>query len=264
MMHESLPAKLRVLRARQGLTLIEAAEKLGIGRDTLSDLERGNRRPVMPTLAKIAKGYGVPVEDLLEEPVPLGKVPEVGRSEPAMESREYKEVKALDESRYRELALGFLRRMPSDAERIEHLARAAGILEGYVRRWVAELEYLTEKDIYPYGKGIETDYLFQGIANALQKSLLPYAVWVTTEGSKGASESELTASRRLLEGVKSMAGFVERARDTEEERQRRSDPGEVSRELGELERDLFEEGVRQEVRRGMAEIERMLAHTSTG
>src|SRR5215213_6112903 len=73
MMHGSLPAKLQVLRARQGLTLIEAAEKLGIGRDTLSDLERGNRHPVMPTLAKIAKGYGVPVEDLLGEPVVLGK-----------------------------------------------------------------------------------------------------------------------------------------------------------------------------------------------
>ncbi len=68
MVHGSLPRKLRVLRARQGLSLIEAAEKLGIGRDTLSDLERGNRHPVMPTLAKIAQGYGVPVEDLLEEP----------------------------------------------------------------------------------------------------------------------------------------------------------------------------------------------------
>jgi transcriptional regulator with XRE-family HTH domain len=73
MMHGSLPAKLQVLRARQGLTLIEAAEKIGIGRDTLSDLERGNRHPVMPTLAKIAQGYGVPVEDLLEEPVLAGK-----------------------------------------------------------------------------------------------------------------------------------------------------------------------------------------------
>jgi transcriptional regulator with XRE-family HTH domain len=74
MMHRSLPARLRVLRARRGLTLIDAAEKIGIGRDTLSDLERGNRHPVMPTLAKIAEGYGVPVEELLEEePVPLGE-----------------------------------------------------------------------------------------------------------------------------------------------------------------------------------------------
>jgi transcriptional regulator with XRE-family HTH domain len=85
MMHGSLPAKLRVLRARQGLTLIDAAEKIGIGRDTLSDLERGNRHPVMPTLAKIAEGYGVPVEELLEEePVAAGnsRAPqETGRSD---------------------------------------------------------------------------------------------------------------------------------------------------------------------------------------
>jgi transcriptional regulator with XRE-family HTH domain len=247
MTHESLPARLRVLRARQGLTLIEAAEKLGIGRDTLSDLERGNRRPVMPTLAKIAKGYGVPVEDLLEVPVPLGKVPEVGRSEPAMEWREYKEVKALDDSWYRELALGFLTRVPSAARRTEDLERAAGIVEGYVRRWDAELKYLIEKDIYPYGKGIETGYLFRGIANALQKSLVPYAVWITKERSEEVSESELAASRRLLDAVKSMDSFVEWTRD--KERQMRSDQGEV---------------LAAELESMLAELESMLAYASTG
>jgi len=53
--------------------LVEAAEKIGIGRDTLSELERGRRHPVMPTLSKIARGYGVQVEELLdleEEEVP--------------------------------------------------------------------------------------------------------------------------------------------------------------------------------------------------
>ncbi len=54
------------------MTLVEAAEQAGVGRDTLSDLERGRRHPVMPTLAKIAQGYGVPVEDLLEEPALAG------------------------------------------------------------------------------------------------------------------------------------------------------------------------------------------------
>ncbi len=53
--------------------MIEAAEQAGVGRDTLSDLERGRRHPVMPTLAKIARGYDVPVEDLLEEPALAGK-----------------------------------------------------------------------------------------------------------------------------------------------------------------------------------------------
>jgi transcriptional regulator with XRE-family HTH domain len=74
MMQESLAERLRVLRAQRGMTLLEAAAKTGVGRDTLSDLERGRRHPVMPTLAKIARGYGVPVEDLLGEPLlPLGE-----------------------------------------------------------------------------------------------------------------------------------------------------------------------------------------------
>ena len=78
MMHRSLPVKLRVLRAQQGLTLAEAAERIGIGRDTLSDLERGVRHPVLSTLAKIAEGYDVPVEDLLAseaEPALAGASP---------------------------------------------------------------------------------------------------------------------------------------------------------------------------------------------
>jgi transcriptional regulator with XRE-family HTH domain len=72
--------RLRVLRAERGLSLTEAAERAGIQRQTLALLERGERHPHDPTLAKIAKGYGVPVEELLEEPVPLAEAPrEAGR-----------------------------------------------------------------------------------------------------------------------------------------------------------------------------------------
>jgi len=245
----SFAERLRVLRAQRGLALTEAAGRIGIDRHTLRDLELGDRTPRYPTLTKIAEGYGVPVEDLLEEPVLVEKVdtPEAGRSEPATEWREYEEVKALDDSRYRELALDFLARMPSDAERIEDLARAAGILEGYVRRWVAELEYLIEKDIYPFGKGIETGHLFKGIANALQKSLMPYAVWITKERSEEVSKSELAASRRLLDAVKSMDSFVEWTRD--KERQMRSTQGEV---------------LAAELESMLAELQSMLAYESTG
>jgi transcriptional regulator with XRE-family HTH domain len=73
MMQGSLAESLRILRAQRGLTLTDAAERAGVTRDTLSDLERGKRHAYMPTLAKIAKGYGVPVEDLLEEPALAGK-----------------------------------------------------------------------------------------------------------------------------------------------------------------------------------------------
>jgi transcriptional regulator with XRE-family HTH domain len=71
----SLAEKLRVLRARKGLTLAEAAGRARITPDTLSELERGKRHAYTPTLHKIAEGYGVPVEELLEKPVPLGETP---------------------------------------------------------------------------------------------------------------------------------------------------------------------------------------------
>jgi transcriptional regulator with XRE-family HTH domain len=63
-----LAEKLRILRAHKGLSLLAASEQLGVDRHTLRDLELGRgRTPRYPTLAKIAQGYEVPVEDLLED-----------------------------------------------------------------------------------------------------------------------------------------------------------------------------------------------------
>jgi transcriptional regulator with XRE-family HTH domain len=75
MMQTSLGHKLRVLRAERGLTLREAASETGVAKETISDIERGVRHPHDVTLSKIAQGYGVPVEELLEEPVPLADAP---------------------------------------------------------------------------------------------------------------------------------------------------------------------------------------------
>jgi transcriptional regulator with XRE-family HTH domain len=82
-MQGSLASKLRVLRAQHGDTLAEASRKTGVDRGTLSNLERGVHAPYTPTLTKIARGYGVPVEELLEVPALPGKVgaPESGRPE---------------------------------------------------------------------------------------------------------------------------------------------------------------------------------------
>jgi hypothetical protein len=147
-------------------------------------------------------------------------------------------------------AQDFLAQVPSSARRTEDLERAAGILEGNVRRWSTELECLTEKDVYPYGKGIETDYIFQRIATALQtQGLEPYAVWVTKERSEEVSASELAGAARLLAAVKSMASFVGKARDTEQ--QMHADRGGVEQGLDEAER--------------LGALERLLAHVdSTG
>jgi transcriptional regulator with XRE-family HTH domain len=82
MKQESLAEKLRLLRAERGLTLVQASELTGVTRGTLSELESGKRVAYMPTLSKIAEGYGVDVRELLlEEPVgsPKGSAPSAGR-----------------------------------------------------------------------------------------------------------------------------------------------------------------------------------------
>ena len=66
-MQDTLARKLRVLRAERGLTLREAAQRTGVDKDTLSKLERGIRHPHDVTISRLAKGYDVPVEELLEE-----------------------------------------------------------------------------------------------------------------------------------------------------------------------------------------------------
>jgi transcriptional regulator with XRE-family HTH domain len=79
MKQESLARKLQLLRAERGLTLVQASALTGVTRGTLSELESGKRVAYMPTLSKIAEGYGVNVRELLlEEPVPLADAPAPG------------------------------------------------------------------------------------------------------------------------------------------------------------------------------------------
>jgi DNA-binding XRE family transcriptional regulator len=59
--------KLRDLRVERGLTQKQAAELARVTPETLSDLESGKRPPYMPTVTKIARAYGVPIEELVEE-----------------------------------------------------------------------------------------------------------------------------------------------------------------------------------------------------
>jgi transcriptional regulator with XRE-family HTH domain len=92
MMQGSLAERLRILRAREGLTLTEASERIGITRHTLSSLERGGQEPHYPTLAKIAKGYGVPVEELIEEPPLLDRALDAARRD---EEKQAKAVRRL-------------------------------------------------------------------------------------------------------------------------------------------------------------------------
>ena len=58
---------LRVLRERRGLTQKEAAELAEVSEVTLYRLESGKQTPYMPTVTKIARAYGVPLDELLLE-----------------------------------------------------------------------------------------------------------------------------------------------------------------------------------------------------
>jgi transcriptional regulator with XRE-family HTH domain len=67
MMPGPIALKLRVLREQRGLTPKEAAELANVSHLTLIRLESGKRDPYMPTVTKIARAYGVSVEELVEE-----------------------------------------------------------------------------------------------------------------------------------------------------------------------------------------------------
>jgi transcriptional regulator with XRE-family HTH domain len=60
-----LGANMRALRSEQGLTLDALAEKSGVSRAMLSDIERGAKSPTVRVLSQIAEGLGCPVSRLL-------------------------------------------------------------------------------------------------------------------------------------------------------------------------------------------------------
>jgi transcriptional regulator with XRE-family HTH domain len=156
MMETWLPHKLRTLRVRQGLTLVEAAKKTGVTRATLSELERGHRQPVAPTLVKIAEGYGVPVEELLEEPVPLAEAPEAGPTNQQgplpPSSREVPE----DGDGEGQRAVGIGQVGPET--RIEVLEQGwISPVKKRNERWRAEIAGWWRQGPYPYGRADEMD-----------------------------------------------------------------------------------------------------------
>ena len=65
-MPQPIAVKLRILREGRGLTQKEAAELANLSHRTLLRLESGKLPPYMPTITKIARAYGVPLEELVE------------------------------------------------------------------------------------------------------------------------------------------------------------------------------------------------------
>ena len=64
-MKDSIAQKVREKRKAVGITQAELAERAGVHRITISNLELGKNTPQFRNLEKVAKGLNVPVVDLL-------------------------------------------------------------------------------------------------------------------------------------------------------------------------------------------------------
>jgi transcriptional regulator with XRE-family HTH domain len=58
--------RLRLLRLKQGWTQVVMAEKVGIDRSYISDMERGKKNVCLPTLEILAQAFGITISQLLK------------------------------------------------------------------------------------------------------------------------------------------------------------------------------------------------------
>ena len=81
--------RIRDLREERGLTQREVARRAGLTPSGVGFIEHGQtRNPSAETVVAIARALGVPVKDLLEEPVPLGEASETGPASPQFEDEQ--------------------------------------------------------------------------------------------------------------------------------------------------------------------------------
>lgn len=63
-MAERVANKVLTFRTERGVTQEELAEKVGVSRQTIIAVERGNYTPSVLLAMKLARFFGVPVEEL--------------------------------------------------------------------------------------------------------------------------------------------------------------------------------------------------------
>ncbi|HEU4740731.1 MAG TPA: helix-turn-helix transcriptional regulator [Meiothermus sp.] len=64
---------LRVLRAERGWSQADLAERLDVSRQTVNTIETGKYDPSLPLAFKIARVFGLTIEDIFEDESPTSK-----------------------------------------------------------------------------------------------------------------------------------------------------------------------------------------------
>ncbi|MFC6591505.1 helix-turn-helix transcriptional regulator [Deinococcus lacus] len=59
--------RIRVLRAEHGLTQAELADRLDVSRQTVNALETGKYDPSLPLAFKLARLFGLRIEDIFQD-----------------------------------------------------------------------------------------------------------------------------------------------------------------------------------------------------
>jgi transcriptional regulator with XRE-family HTH domain len=176
----SLALKLRVLRAERAWTIEQAAEKANVTPETISDAERGRRHPYLPTLRKLARGYGVPIEELLsEEPAP---VPKAQPSQREGVEQLANEVEAGTEAR--PLEVPYMDR----PEVREWLASSGHMSNEEFLDWAGDLDPEIDEDGIPQGieRGIEELHAKRDeLKAALRKSAARKTLFPAPQGLSG-------------------------------------------------------------------------------
>jgi transcriptional regulator with XRE-family HTH domain len=88
--------RIRDLREERGLTQREVARRAGLTPSGVGFIEHGQtRNPSAETVVAIARALGVPVEEVLGEPVPLGEAPkEAGQSDEGADEEQWPQTVA--------------------------------------------------------------------------------------------------------------------------------------------------------------------------
>lgn len=70
---DAMKVSLKTARELKGLKQSEAAELIGVSKDTLGNYERGKSYPDIPVLRKIEEVYGVPYSRIIFLPLDYDK-----------------------------------------------------------------------------------------------------------------------------------------------------------------------------------------------